>query len=267
MKVIIKPKIRTQVITATMLGTLALMLGSPVADAVTVYFNDADRGPADTLQIDGVTVTGGQLATVAGLGLGKDNGIGTDGEFDEQMHFSSGQVGPDTDTKPGLLQLNVDGVINSITIVPNFSILSGSGTLMPDTLPFGIVSYWGGTPSGFPQVNIAQSSIGQPVILYPTSYPPSANTYVQFQIASDFGEFNDWFLNYREQNESEEQTFQFGITLLSLDYTPDPGSTTISFVPEPSSITFLVIGLIVLLFARQGRWFCRNQRVVVAKDY
>jgi hypothetical protein len=262
----ITQQIRTQVIVTAIFGALTFILGGTVSSAVTVYFNDANLGPADTLQIGGVTVTGGQLATVSGLGLGKDNGIGPAGEFDQQMYFPAGQVGPETDMNSGVLQLNVEGVINSVTIVPYFSIFSGSGVLISDTLAFGITAWWGGTPSGFPQVNIAQSSIGQPITLYPSySNPPPATTLVQFQIASDFGEFNDYFLGYRMQHQSEEQTYQFGITVVSLDYTPVSNPGTVTFVPEPSAITFLGVGLIGLLFARQGRRSHRGKRSFITE--
>jgi len=214
---------------------VALIMAEGIVPGATVYFNDASRESTTTLQVDGVTITGSQLVTVPGLGLGLNNGIGPAGEFDREMHFPAGQIPPDNDLQPGVLQLSVNGILNSVTIVPHFRIFDAAGNLTGDILTFGIIDYFPGETFGdIPEDVINASSIEQPLSLYPTPpiTPGSPNT-VQFQIASDFGEFNDFFVGYRTDHQSQEQTFQFGFSVLSLDYTP---------IPEPGMISLLALG-------------------------
>jgi PEP-CTERM motif len=209
----------------------------------TVYFNDITRGPAGALQIGTVTALGDQLVTVPGVGLGVDNGIGPAGEFDRQMHYSSGDVYPDSSTPPGYIQLNLNAAITSITIVPYFRIFSSTGELLPDTLTFGIIAFDG--PALGPGVTIDQSAIGQPLTLYPAyTGPLPTSASLSFQISHDITHEEDYFVAYRQSHQAEDQTFEFGISVLSLDYT---------VVPEPGAGALLMAGLACLGWVRRQR--------------
>jgi hypothetical protein len=80
--------------------------------ADTVLFDTINRGPASTLQIDGITITGdlgnGPEVTVAGSGLGYANGPGL---YPSVSRSSQG------DETLGF-HFSVNGIINSITVLP-----------------------------------------------------------------------------------------------------------------------------------------------------
>jgi hypothetical protein len=230
-------------------GVFSLILGSGVASAKTVYFNDADRGPSDVLQIDGITVTHtdtgilptvGQPMTDLGVGLGFDDGIGLVGEVDQQARWSVGESGFDSLTGGDGLSFHVDGTINSITIMPVFRIFSGSGELMP--IPDGLDLEFTSSPfltgGGFPTMPANTST---PVTLYAPE-GLSGSVFSTFYLTPQSNYSPDfWFGAYRSDNLAEEQTLQWGFTVLSLDYTPATPA------PEPTTTVLLVFGLPVLL--------------------
>jgi hypothetical protein len=241
---ILKRKIWKRIIAPAILGMLALMLGSTAANAVTVYFNDADRGPSDVLQIGGITITDlgtgtpGQPNTVLGVGLGLDMGIGPVGEDYQQAHWSADQQSYDSFIGGDGLLLSVDGWINSVTILPVLKIYSGSGDLMPIpsdlNLEFSTSFLFGGSP-------IVPASGSAPVTLSALFESTPSTFYLTPQMNSDP---SSWFSSYRQDHFAEEQTLQWGFTVLSVDYTP---------VPEPGVIAFLASGLVGLLCARRAR--------------
>src|SRR5258706_8247238 len=69
-----------------------------------VHFDDANRGPGDTLLVDGIhgyippwlspPQPAGQLVTASGLGLG-DNAAGPASSVDVQMHYAADAYFPD----------------------------------------------------------------------------------------------------------------------------------------------------------------------------
>jgi len=219
---------------------LILILASSSANAVIVYFDDATRGPSDTLEIGSVTISpllgggnvGGQVATVAGFGLGLDNGIGSIGEIERQQHFSANQTlpyEPDSDSGPDGVDLAVNGIINSVTILPNFSIIQNGSTLS-EQLPLDFYCF--------------------PIAEYPFLIPPfsgpvtidasfitTAST-VELQMNGDWGGeyWRFWGTDFRDP--TQEQSFQFGFTIQSLDYTP---------APEPASLSLLAFGMLAII--------------------
>jgi len=235
--------------------TLKLIIGSTAAQATTVYFNDADRGPAGTLQIDGVTIIPtasglplgtGQPTTVQGVGLGLDGEVGPAGVIDEQAYFPSNASEFSSLTGGGGLSFHVDGWINSITIQPVLESFSGSGNLLsvPDDVMMEFSLVEGGPLNYWPVIPANPSA---PVTLSSSLSEEASTWYLTPQLNQDP---SVWYSSCRTGYLSEDQTLQWGFSVVSLDYTP---------VPEPATTTFLAMGLIGLLCARTGRWSWRKK--------
>ena len=241
------------------LFSLLLVLSAPVVrgQTVTVNFDDATLGPSDTLQIGGVTATtdispgeqGGPLATVAGLGLGLDNGVGTIGgigEIERQLTFpanppSTYYVSSDTGSGP-FIQFSVDGTINSITIVPNFSIMQADGSILPNAqCPM--------------ELNLSGILNADQEINPPISSPVTFNQFLtgistvylydqqNFSPFSPVNAISPVFFN-EFYDPSQEQIVQFGFTVQSLNYTPTP-------TPEPTTLALACVGFATLLMFRR----------------
>ena len=182
--------------------------------AITITFGGADRQPSDPLQIGGdITVSsygGGVPATELGKGLGSAL-VGPIGSVDRIMHFAAGSLVPDSDTMEGL-HLDVDGTINSFTIVPYFSILGGGGSV---TLPFEIL-YYGYEPGG-PNFELVDPSGSNPLTFGFSPNYPYRISHLDIAPAADM---EQPFSSYRRDHLLEE-TYQFGFTITSLDYTPN----------------------------------------------
>jgi hypothetical protein len=229
-----------RVVTTSIFGAFLLLSGGAVCKATTVYFNDADRGPAGTLQISGITITpygAGQPTTVLGVGLGLDEGIGPMSEANQQAHWSAGMSAYDSFATGGGLSFQVDGWINSITLAPVLRIYSGTGDLMP--IPDGLnLEFHVNFPFGeWPIIPVDSNA---PVTLTDLFGMQPSTCLVTPQ--SSWGA-DAWFSSYRQDHLSEEQTIQWGFTVISVDYTP---------VPEPGAFWILAIGLIGLWCARQA---------------
>ena len=234
---------RSRVIKTANFGTLIFILGTTAANAETVYFNDMDRGPANVLQIGGVTVThtgtgssSGQPTTVQGVGLGFDNGIGLPGEVDGQAHWPAGQNNADSFLGGDGLDFQVDGDIVSITIMPEMRIFSASGDLMPipDNMELEFTSSRLLQGGPYPEFS---ANTSMPITLSVSGGAILASCYLtpQMDWSPDY-----WFSDYRQSNLAEEQTLQWGFTVISLDYNP---------VPEPGVANILMLGLFAFLFA------------------
>ena len=223
--------------------TLALIIGLTNANAITIRFDDADRPPSDTLNVGGVTVTGGtwggpgRPATTLGFGLGSDS-LGSSFAIERVEHYPSGSLFRD-DLSSESLRLTVDGVINSITIMPRISVFETGKSL---DLSFEILPAWDSPDRIYTTVECNGTST---TILNRT--PASG---VDLIIASDFGEYLH-FLEYRESRGLPDETLVFGFSILSLDYTPVPDTA--------NSAWLLGIGIFGIVCAGRSRgWFARS---------
>jgi hypothetical protein len=218
------------------------LFSGDVADGVTVYFNDADRGPSDILQIGDVTVsrpgssqTGdqgyGKPATVAGVGLGLDGGMGSSGEWLRQLHFSAGSYAYDR-TSEGDLQLDVAGGITSVTVIPVFRVYDSQGNLLPETFGFECGIIWQNSHYSLPVWDYINSNFdGSPITRYSWENDPNGFSRAVFNWGSDM-----WPVEYdRQDSLSEERTLEYGLRIVSLDYTP---------APEPRIATLSIMGLL-----------------------
>jgi hypothetical protein len=237
-KINLKLIVGKRVVAAAVLGSLAFMMENSVAHATTVYFNDADRGPADTLQIGGVTISSttsglpsgsGQPDTVFGIGLGLSSGLGPAGWAIEQAHFPVNSSELDTLVGGGGLSFQVDGLINSITIKPFLQSYSGSDEAL--TLPNNVLMEFtlveGGPGNDLPLIS---NNGGAAVNLSAKS--EASTWYLTPQLNWDP---SSWYSSCRSDYLADEQTLQWGFSVVSLDYTP---------TPEPGTTTFLALGLI-----------------------
>lgn len=207
-------------------GVIISLLAALRVHAATLDFGDMDRGPAEQLQIGDVTVSTGLTgfglpSTVAGLGLG-EAGIGSNGSVDRIWGTPfSGQES---------LSLNVNGAINSFTILPHFADLANPD---PIFLPFEMC--YRPNSIGFYQLYDEFTS-NNPVTIALTGFPNV--TAVELDVT-----FNQdpsyWWHDYLLQHPNAQ--LEFGYTVESLDYTP---------APEPSSLSLAVFGVTATLLCR-----------------
>jgi hypothetical protein len=224
------------------------------SQAIPINFGQSDQ-TGDELFVGGATITGsswtglsGQPTTVQGLGLGSST-IGAGSSIDRQLHFSAGSFSPDLDLSEGL-SLSVNGRINSVTLVPEFTVvgtgeiidlpfqamliplahtpgLPGTGPLMPNWITFNPSDSAGITYTGlFGSDNISSFTInltqaGDPVIgLY----------------------------SFLEDRGFSDVTVQYSVRITSLDYSP-----SIASVPEPTAFSLMGLGLLALGWKRRPR--------------
>ena len=201
--------------------TLALIIGPARANAITIRFDDANRPPSDTLNVGGVTVTGGtgyggspgRPATALGFGLGSDV-LGSSFALDRFAHYSSGNGFPDSHSSESL-RLTVDGVINSITIMPRISVLETGESL---DLSFEINLGWYAPSIDY---RIVECN-GTPTTIL-NRYSTASS--VLLDISGDFGE-DLYFRENRISRGLPEETLVFGFSIVSLDYTPVPDTAS-----------------------------------------
>lgn len=216
---------------------------------VTVDFAKKKHKPADELEIGGVTITAANGESVATV---HKHGLGIDGdEISRTMHYSGGSTTsyqdlfPDYDSGSGIINFQVDGIINSITVVPFFKMYSANGSLLSTQLPFEFRIF-----STFQLVNPANPT--------PITYNVSPSSHTDVAIAGNFGEPMD-FLNYRLAHYTETETFVFGITIQSLTYTPQSSVYTpqsLTPTPEPATLMLFGMGLgTFLIFRRKNAGF------------
>jgi hypothetical protein len=213
---------------------LCVLVGAGV-QAGTVFFDDATRGPSETLLVGVVTITcngAGQPATLFGTGLGLDAGIGPICEVDREIIWPAGSASPNSDHRESGILLTVDGWINSVTIVPQFRVSSSTQGPLPDRLPFQFLTLPPSPHYVFVPTNVSLITLDLSLYESPTFY---------LDITANFGEAQ-YFAEFKSQHPAEDLTFQFGATIVSMDYTP---------VPEPSVFSFLLLGSLAVWFGRR----------------
>ncbi len=226
-------------------------LGIAALNAATVHFDDADRGPANSFHVGDITTSAasggfhpGMPATVSGFGLGSAGPVGQPYSFDQQLHYSIGQDSPDTTGIENAITFEIDPAytFTSITILPYLTV-SGSTTPPPCsfTLEYDVTGTTGPwTDQYFSSVN--SEDYGQPLTV--SLNPQPAMQFYRFDLQIDTGLAGGEavnFYDYRQAHLGQEQTFQFGFTVQSLDYTA---------APEPGAVTLLMLGC--------GVWMCRR---------
>jgi hypothetical protein len=223
---------------------VALLWASP-AHADLIDFTTLTAGPAATLQIGGVTISGEQDGLVAieyGVGLGL---VGLEGNGSLDYVWASGT---NTHTFDGRLTLSVDGSINALTIQPYLRI---DGPAPIDGVP----------------LNIPMSFLRDGDLIYPYYYAmlpaPFAPVTFDFHGGSSLNPYDDridallslgldadWSLNdffgaYLLSHDRAPATFSYGYSIVSLDYTPTP-------TPEPGTLALLALGVGILSLRRHS---------------
>ena len=222
--------------------TLALVLGLGEANAITIRFDDADRPASDTLNVGGVTVTGdgwggpGLPTTAFGIGLGSDL-LGSSLAIERVSHYSAGSFGSDSSVES--LRLSVDGVINSITIMPRMSVLE-TGELLDLNFSIAPLFYPSVGPIIPAWTNVRSDGTSSTILTQ--YYPPSS--VVDLTVNGNWG-WDQYFIEYRESRGFPDETIVFGFSILSLDYTPVPDTA--------NSACLLGIGIFGILCAGRKR--------------
>jgi hypothetical protein len=228
--------------------SFALIFGLAKANAITIRFDDADRPPSDTLNVGGVTVTGngwggpGRPTTAFGVGLGSDV-LGSSFAIEQVAHYSSGSLFADGSLAESL-RLTVDGVINSITIMPRISVLE-TGESLDLFFEIAPLCYLSQGPMNSPDFTIVESNGNSKTLNFNSLAPV-----VDLTVAGDFGEAA-YFINYRRSQGFSDETLVFGFAIQSLDYTSVPDTA--------SSACLLAIGLFGIVCAGRKRgWSARS---------
>ncbi len=218
------------------------------AQALVVHFGDVTRGPSDILLIDGVTVCAGafwsgpdpqygQPATVLGVGLG-DALIAPSYTIDRQLSFEGGSLNHTTIDEE--LRISVTGTINSLTLVPYFSVLNQDEQVM---FPFDVHFQ---PKSGFPPLWMTVDPSNPSPFKYTFSPDGEMPSYLYFiGCGSDSYPGTDAYIyDYLIAKGYPAMTFQMGFTITELDYTP---------IPEPSTFALLSISATSLLIFRRRK--------------
>lgn len=162
--------------------------------------------------------------------------------------YSAGDVaGSSVRNYSGMFGLAVDGIINSVTVVPSLTIYSKTGEEypLPSSLAFQITAFFSPNPGIgpspqpiFPTFNVP--TFDNPYTLTPRSSSPTQTfSSLQLAIAGNFGQ--EYFLTpYRLLHMDEEQTIKLQLDIRSIDYTP---------VPETLTTTALVAVLLGWMYA------------------
>ena len=225
------------------------------AEATVISFDSVTRAASDVLIIDGVTIApnatlgsgegagvGGQVATVQGIGLGT-TGLLSPGfidRFDSYGDCSSTGLCHGNDSS---VSLSVDGRINSVTL-QFYHTLDGPPKNPEDnccSFEWAWLARNGVSPSG-PSFEV-QNDTDPTLATLDFSTWNDRPFSVDIGVLANFGQFLHQ-VTYLQNHGFPDATFTFGLSIVSLDYTPDP-------VPEASTVALLGAGLLHLVRRRR----------------
>jgi hypothetical protein len=254
---------RVDSVAKVVLWMVLILVGASAAPGGTVNFGDANRGPSDSLYINGITISGessfwtngigwtpqpGPVSTKSGSGLG-GSAVGPIDSVDGQVHYAAGDSSPDWQSFETLdLNVDVTNMINSITIVPHFTVLGSSG---PGILPFTfhlIPSGAGGFGDHQIRTTDLESQLSFQVSYYDgPDFPYFITSQISAWSAIDGPNIGTEIYEYRQQHLTEDLTFQFGFTIESMDY---------SVIPEPSATALFGVALVSFaVYKSRFRWY------------
>jgi hypothetical protein len=233
----------------------AMTIGILAAQSDTVYFGESTQGPAQNLSVGDVYISGasswnpaGEVANVSGVGLGATS-IGSAGSVDRIVEFGS-PFSVELDLQEGLT-LSVPGRINSITLAPHFSWVGSSTSV---ELPFQVML----VPLAYAS-NAVNPGPLQPDWLWMNPTYPASTSYTGIFASGEYSSFSislassgsgaepgSLFYSYLESQGFPEATFEFGVTIQAIDFTP----LTMA-VPEPTVFSLLAMGAVGSLLARR----------------
>jgi hypothetical protein len=227
-------------------ATVGILSASTPALATTIDFTAVTMGAANTLLIDGITVTGdggALVSTAAGQGLGLV-GVGLNASIDRVLHWEQGAFpNGGSGASDGTLSFAVDGTITAFTFMPFVTIVEGP---QPTTLPGFEMSYVApvaGLTADRSYLGLLPTTRFDPVtVTFRPDRLPFALTGIG--LISDSGQAN-YFSQYMHDAGFPSATIQFGFSILSMDYTPTQAA------PEPATLA-LLIPAALLLRRRRG---------------
>ena len=167
----------------------------------------------------------------------------------ETFHVAAGAVDASVVSGTQPFSITVDGRINSITVMPWFVIL-GTGQSVPE--PFDIAPYFHPNIANPPQWTTVYAT-GSPLTIRNWSDMPDAgvsSSSVDVTFGSDFGVETvlGSIRYYHNLTGSQDQTYETGLMITSLDYTPSGASG--GGVPDASNTAALLgVGMFGVLWA------------------
>lgn len=195
-----------------------------------IDFTQFGQGSGEVLDLGGVTVSagssGGALPSSSSQGLGSAL-LGNFGTVDRIESFTYNSIGGSYSGggySREALSLSVNGTINSVTILPYFTVTGSNGE---DFMPFD-VSY-----GGLFYHSVVSS---EPTVIDVSNFLMSG---------LELGLVQNWGiqprLSYAMSYPGQDYTFQFGFSIVSLDYTPVPDAETTAILFGTALLAMIVI--------------------------